>query len=135
MLHRALFGSLERFIGILIEHHAGTFPAWLAPVQVAVLNITDAQAGYVRDVAKRLQQEGFRSITDLRNEKIGYKIREHTMARIPYLIVIGDREMAGNTLAVRELGGKDLGTMTFDDFANLLRHSHTCGEVRPGQTA
>ncbi len=135
MLHRALFGSLERFIGILIEHHAGTFPAWLAPVQVAVLNITDAQAGYVSNVAKRLQQEGFRSITDLRNEKIGYKIREHTMARIPYLIVIGDREMAGNTLAVRELGGKDLGTMTFDDFANLLRQNHKDGEVRPSQTA
>ena len=135
MLHRALFGSLERFIGILIEHHAGTFPAWLAPVQVAVLNITDAQAGYVRDVAKRLQQEGFRSITDLRNEKIGYKIREHTMARIPYLIVIGDREMASDTLAVRELGGKDLGTMTFDDFANLLRQNHKDGEVRSSQTA
>lgn len=135
MLHRALFGSLERFIGILIEHHAGTFPAWLAPVQVAVLNITDAQADYVREVAKRLQQKGFRSITDLRNEKIGYKIREHTMARIPYLIVIGDREMAGNTLAVRELGGKDLGTMAFDAFASLLGQNHKNGEVRPGQSA
>ena len=133
MLHRALFGSLERFIGILIEHHAGTFPAWLAPVQVAVLNITDAQADYVREVARRLQQEGFRSVTDLRNEKIGYKIREHTMARIPYLIVIGEREMAGNTLTVRELDGKDLGAMTIDDFASLLRRNRKDGNIHSGQ--
>lgn len=123
MLHRALFGSLERFIGILIEHHAGTFPAWLAPVQVAVLNITDAQADYARDLANHLLQGGFRAITDLRNEKIGHKIREHTMARIPYLVVVGDKERSAGTLALRDVGGRNLGSMTPDELAALLRQS------------
>ena len=121
MLHRALFGSLERFIGILIEHYAGAFPVWLAPVQVAVFNITDAQAGYARDVASTLQKAGFRAITDLRNEKVGYKIREHTLARIPYLVVVGDREQAEQTLSVRALNGDALGAMTLDCFSGILR--------------
>ena len=129
MLHRALFGSLERFIGILIEHHAGSFPVWLAPVQAAILNITDAHADYALAVAKRLQAQGFRVITDLRNEKIGYKIREHTMQRIPYLAVVGDRETADATLAVRAIGGGDLGAMTIDDFAALLSQRPRCDRL------
>jgi threonyl-tRNA synthetase len=129
MLHRALFGSLERFIGILIEHYAGTFPAWLAPVQVAVLNITDAHADYARDLANRLLQGGFRAITDLRNEKVGYKIREHSMARVPYLAVVGDRERSDGTLALRDVGGRDLGSMTLDELAALLRQSRAGGAV------
>lgn len=127
MLHRALFGSLERFIGILIEHYAGAFPVWLAPVQVAIFNITDAQADYARDVASTLQKAGFRAITDLRNEKVGYKIREHTLARIPYLVVVGDREKAEQTLSVRALSGDTLGTMTLAEFSGILGH----GGVRP----
>ena len=123
MLHRALFGSLERFIGILIEHYAGAFPVWLAPVQVAIFNITDAQADYARDVASTLQKAGFRAITDLRNEKVGYKIREHTLARIPYLVVVGDREKAEQTLSVRALNGDTLGSMTLAEFSGILGHS------------
>ena len=122
MLHRALFGSLERFIGILIEHYAGAFPVWLAPVQVAAFSITDAQADYAREVVSALQKEGFRAISDLRNEKVGYKIREHTLARIPYLVVVGDREKAGRTVSIRALNGDDLGTMTLSDFSGILRH-------------
>ena len=122
MLHRALFGSLERFIGILIEHYAGAFPVWLAPIQVAVLNITDAQAGYAREVASTLQKSGFRAVADLRNEKVGYKVREHTLARIPYLVVVGDREKAGQTVSVRAVNGDDLGSMTLADFSGILRH-------------
>ena len=121
MLHRALFGSLERFIGILIEHYAGAFPVWLAPVQVAGFSITDAQADYAREVVSALQKEGFRAITDLRNEKVGYKIREHTLARIPYLVVVGDREKAEQTVSIRALNGDDLGTMTLDAFSGILR--------------
>lgn len=116
MLHRAILGSLERFIGILIEHHAGSMPVWLSPVQAILLNITDAQAAYVGEVAGKLQNGGLRVDTDLRNEKIGYKIREHTMMRIPYLLVVGDREMADGTVAVRTREGQDLGTMPVDDF-------------------
>ena len=122
MLHRALFGSLERFIGILIEHYAGAFPVWLAPVQVAGFSITDAQADYAREVVSALQKEGFRAISDLRNEKVGYKIREHTLARIPYLVVVGDREKAERTVSIRALNGDDLGTMTLSDFSGILRH-------------
>lgn len=122
MLHRALFGSLERFIGILIEHYAGAFPVWLAPVQVAVLNITDAQAGYAREVASTLKKTGFRAIADLRNEKVGYKIREHTLARIPFLVVVGDREKAEQTVSVRAVNGDDLGRMTLVAFSGILRH-------------
>ncbi|MBA2238936.1 MAG: threonine--tRNA ligase, partial [Lysobacter sp.] len=121
MLHRAIVGSMERFIGILIEHHAGQFPAWLAPVQAVVMNITDAQANYVEEVRKTLADQGFRVQSDLRNEKIGYKIREHTLQRIPYLLVVGDRESESGTVAVRAVKGEDLGTMSVADFASRLR--------------
>ena len=114
MLHRAILGSLERFIGILIEHHAGAFPLWLAPVQAVVLNITDRQAEFCREVAKSLQDKGFRADLDLRNEKIGFKIREHTLQRTPYLLVVGDREMENRSVAVRTRSGEDLGTLTLD---------------------
>ena len=120
MLHRAIVGSLERFIGILIEETAGALPTWLAPVQVKVLNITDAQAEYARTVVKTLQNQGFRAESDLRNEKITYKIREHSMQKLPYLVVIGDKEMASGSVAVRARGGQDLGVMSLDDFLQLV---------------
>jgi threonyl-tRNA synthetase len=120
MLHRAIVGSLERFIGILIEESAGALPAWLAPVQVAVLNITDAQADYVRSVAKTLQNQGLRVNIDLRNEKITYKIREHSMQKLPYLIVVGDKEVAAGTVAVRARGCQDLGVMPLDAFVQKI---------------
>ncbi len=115
MLHRAILGSLERFIGSLIEHHAGAFPLWLAPIQAVLMNITDRQAGFCQEVAKILQDKGFRADLDLRNEKIGFKIREHTLQRTPYLLVVGDREMESRSVAVRTRGGEDLGTMTLDE--------------------
>ena len=121
MLHRAIVGSMERFIGILIEHHAGAFPAWLAPVQAVVMNITDAQAGWAEEVRKTLMNQGFRVESDLRNEKIGYKIREHTLQRVPYLLVVGDREREQGAVAVRTRGGEDLGTMSVADFAQRLQ--------------
>jgi threonyl-tRNA synthetase len=120
MLHRAIVGSLERFIGILIEESAGALPAWLAPVQVAVLNITDAQGEYARSVAKTLQNQGLRVDLDLRNEKITYKIREHSMQKLPYLLVVGDKEMAAGAVAVRARGGKDLGVMSLDAFVQQI---------------
>ncbi len=120
MLHRAIVGSLERFIGILIEETAGALPTWLAPVQVMVLNITDAQAEYARSVVKTLQNQGFRVESDLRNEKITYKIREHSMQKLPYLIVVGDKEMASGAVAVRARGGQDLGAMSLVDFSQHL---------------
>jgi threonyl-tRNA synthetase len=120
MLHRAIVGSLERFIGILIEESAGALPAWLAPVQVAVLNITDAQADYARTVAKTLQNQGLRVNLDLRNEKITYKIREHSMQKLPYLVVIGDKEMAAGAVAVRARGGQDLGAMPLESFIERI---------------
>ncbi len=115
MLHRAILGSIERFIGILIEHHAGAFPLWLAPVQAVVMNITDRQADFCREVAKSLQDKGFRVEIDLRNEKIGFKIREHTLQRTPYLLVVGDREMENRSVAVRTRGGEDLGSIPLDE--------------------
>ena len=121
MLHRAIVGSLERFIGILIEESAGALPTWLAPVQVAVLNITDAQGEYARFVAKTLQNQGLRVDLDLKNEKITYKIREHSMQKLPYLVVIGDKEMAAGSVAVRARGGKDLGVMPLDAFVQLIK--------------
>jgi threonyl-tRNA synthetase len=121
MLHRAIVGSMERFIGILIEHHAGSFPAWLAPVQAVVMNITDAQADHVEEVRKTLANQGFRVASDLRNEKIGYKIREHTLQRVPYLLVVGDREKENGAIAVRTRAGEDLGTMPVAEFASRLR--------------
>src|SRR5262249_50926399 len=121
MLHRAIFSSLERFFAILVEHHAGRLPAWLAPVQAAVLTITDRQNAYVAGVAETLKKQGFRVETDLRNEKVGYKIRAHTLARVPYLLVAGDKEVAANLLAVRTRSGKDLGTLSPETFAERLR--------------
>jgi threonyl-tRNA synthetase len=120
MIHRAILGSMERFIGILIEHYAGALPAWLAPVQAVVCNITDRQAPYVREVANALRIKGFRAEFDLRNEKIGFKIREHTLQKVPYLLVLGDREVENRTLAVRDRKGQDLGVMGLDDFMARL---------------
>lgn len=117
MLHRAILGSLERFIGILIEQHAGALPAWLAPTQVTVLNITDSQADYARNVAKTLQKQGLRCELDLRNEKITYKIRIHSMQKVPYILVVGDKEMASDCVAVRARGNQDLGVMSVSAFA------------------
>jgi threonyl-tRNA synthetase len=120
MLHRAIVGSLERFIGILIEQFAGALPVWLAPVQVAVLNITDSQADYVTDVVKKLNNQGFRAVSDLKNEKITYKIREHSMQKLPYILVMGDKEKAAGTVAVRARGNVDLGVMPLEAFFQKL---------------
>ena len=121
MLHRAILGSLERFIGILIEHHAGAMPLWLAPVQAVVMNITTAQASYCEEVAARLGTVGVRVETDLRNEKISYKIREHSLQKLPYLLVVGDKEVAARAVAVRTRGGVDLGQMPLDALVQRLR--------------
>jgi threonyl-tRNA synthetase len=121
MLHRAILGSFERFLAILIEHHAGKFPTWLAPTQAALLNITDRQAGYVGECADFLKNQGVRVDTDLRNEKIGFKIREHTLRRVPYLLVAGDREAESRTLAVRTRSGKDLGSLSLEEVAELIQ--------------
>ena len=121
MLHRAIVGSLERFIGILIEHHAGALPLWLAPVQLMVLTITDRQAAYARSVEARLRGEGFRVEADLRNEKITYKIREHSLQKLPYQLVVGDKEQQANTVAVRTRSGEDLGAMSLQDLLGRLR--------------
>ena len=120
MLHRAVLGSLERFIGILIEHHAGVMPAWLAPVQAVVMSITDRQDAAVRKAEEALRNKGIRVKSDLRNEKIGFKIREHTIQRVPYLLVVGDREAESNSVAVRTRGGKDLGAMPVETFIERL---------------
>ena len=120
MLHRAIVGSFERFIGMLIEHHAGALPAWLAPVQVSVLNITDGQSEYARDVVKTLQKQGLRVASDLRNEKITYKIREHSMQKVPYILVVGDKEKANGAVAVRARGNQDLGAMPLADFSQKI---------------
>jgi len=121
MLHRAIFGSLERFLGILIEHHAGRLPTWLAPVQVVVMNITDRQEDYVAELVQSLKNQGLRAEADLRNEKIGFKIREHTLQRVPYLLVAGDKEVQAQHVAVRTRGGKDLGGMSLQSFLERLR--------------
>jgi threonyl-tRNA synthetase len=120
MLHRAILGSFERFIGILIEHYEGAFPTWLAPEQVVVMNITDKQSDYVQKVEEKLNNQGFRAISDLRNEKIGFKIREHTIQKVPYQLVIGDKEVETQTVAVRARGGEDLGSISVDAFTELL---------------
>jgi threonyl-tRNA synthetase len=120
MLHRAIVGSFERFIGILIEQHAGALPAWLAPVQAVVTNITDAQGPYATEVAKTLQKQGVRAKVDLRNEKITYKIREHSMQKVPYILVVGDKEKASGAVAVRARGNQDLGVMPLEDFSRKL---------------
>jgi len=121
MLHRAIVGSMERFIGILIESHAGALPTWLAPVQAVVMNITDAQADFVEQTQHVLAKAGFRAAKDLRNEKIGYKIREHTLQRVPYLLVVGDREKENGQVAVRTRSGEDLGVMSLDAFIERLQ--------------
>jgi len=126
MIHRAIFGSLERFIGILIEEHAGKLPLWLAPVQVAALSITDRQAEWAEKVVETLKKQGFRATSDLRNEKIGLKIREHTLQRVPYLLVLGDREVEQNTVAVRTRGGEDLGSMSLEELARRLGDEIAC---------
>jgi len=131
MLHRAILGSFERFIGILLENHAGSMPPWLAPHQAVVLNITDKQADYCKEIEKTLRNKGFRVISDLRNEKIGFKIREHTIQRVPYLLVAGNQELENGTLAVRSRAGEDLGTMTLDDFCDRL----TADIARRGRNA
>jgi threonyl-tRNA synthetase len=120
MLHRAILGSLERFIGILIENYGGAFPAWLAPVQAVVMNITDKQTDYCENVAQTLANKGFRVESDLRNEKIGFKIRQHTMGKVPYLLVVGDREVENGTVAVRTRSGEDLGSLSIEAFAQHL---------------
>jgi len=120
VLHRAIVGSLERFIGILIEQHAGALPTWLAPVQISVLNISEHQSDYAQEVTKALQKQGVRVITDLRNEKITYKIREHSMQKVPYILVVGDKEKANGTVAVRARGNQDLGVMSLADFSARL---------------
>jgi threonyl-tRNA synthetase len=123
MLHRALFGSLERFIGILIENYEGAFPFWLAPEQAVVINITDSQADYAHEVTKSLQNNGFRAISDLRNEKIGFKIRGHSMQRVPYILVVGEKEKNSRTVAVRTREGEDLGSFTLDQVLDLFSES------------
>jgi len=120
MLHRAIFGSLERFLGILLEHHAGKLPTWLAPVQAIVMNITDRQQNYAREIADFLKNQGVRVEIDLRNEKVGYKIREHTLKRVPYLLVAGDREVESRSVAVRTRSGKDLGAMPLEEVATRI---------------
>jgi threonyl-tRNA synthetase len=125
MLHRAIVGSMERFIGILIENYAGAMPAWLAPVQAMMLNISDAQAEYVTQVVAELKKNGFRVASDLRNEKITYKIREHSLQKLPYLLVAGEREMQSGQVAVRTRKGEDLGSMPVQAFIELLQ-----GEVK-----
>ncbi|OOF80018.1 threonine--tRNA ligase [Rodentibacter caecimuris] len=121
MIHRAILGSIERFIGIITEEYAGFFPAWLAPTQAVVMNITDSQADYVKQVAKQLSDVGLRVKTDLRNEKVGFKIREHTLRRVPYMLVCGDKEIAEGKIAVRTRKGADLGTFTVEEFAEILK--------------
>src|SRR5678809_36970 len=121
MLHRAIVGSMERFLGILIEHYAGAFPLWLSPEQVVVMNITERAASYAHGVKEKLLEQGLRAFCDLRNEKISYKIREHSLQKLPYQLVVGDKEMQANTVAVRTRSGEDLGAMPLDDFAARLR--------------
>jgi threonyl-tRNA synthetase len=125
MLHRAILGSLERFIGILIEQHAGTFPLWLSPVQVVVMNITDKHAEYATQVMLDLEKQGIRVKLDLRNEKIGFKIREHSMKRVPYQVIIGDKELEDQSITVRTQKGDDLGSLAILDFTKRLKQEIT----------
>jgi len=121
MIHRVVLGSIERFIGVITEHFAGAFPAWLAPVQVKILPVTDRAAAYADQLSKQLDEAGYRVETDHRNEKIGKKIREATMEKIPYMIVVGDRDMENNTVSVRLRTGEDLGAMPMADFIAKLK--------------
>jgi threonyl-tRNA synthetase len=130
MLHRAVLGSMERFVGILIEHYAGAMPLWLAPVQAVVLNISEGQSDYARAVCARLKSAGYRVHADLRNEKISYKIREHSLQKLPYQLIVGEKEKAGEKVAVRTRAGEDLGQMGLDEFVARLE-----SEAGPGVTA
>lgn len=130
MIHRAILGSIERFIGIITEEYAGFFPVWLAPTQAVVMNITDSQADYVQKVAKQLSDVGLRVKTDLRNEKVGFKIREHTLRRVPYMLVCGDKEIAEGKVAVRTRKGADLGTFTVEEFAEILKNQVRSRELK-----
>jgi threonyl-tRNA synthetase len=121
MLHRAILGSMERFIGILIEHHAGAFPLWLSPVQLVLMNISQAQEEYATQVAQKLRATGLRIQMDLRNEKITYKIREHSLQKLPYQLIVGDKEVAGKLVAVRTRSGEDLGQMTLEALLQRLQ--------------
>jgi len=132
MLHRAILGSLERFIGILIEQHAGAFPAWLAPWQAVIMSITDRQSEYVKKIENTLRNSGLRVKSDLRNEKIGFKIREHTLQKVPYLLVVGDREQENQTVAVRTRGGEDLGSISLSSFVEII-HAETTSRGRQTQ--
>ena len=135
MIHRAILGSLERFIGILTEEFAGFFPSWLAPVQVVVMNITDSQAEYVNELTRKLQNAGIRVKADLRNEKIGFKIREHTLRRVPYMLVCGDKEVEAGKVAVRTRRGKDLGSLDVNEVIEKLQQEAGTngGENRGGR--
>lgn len=130
MIHRAILGSIERFIGIITEEYAGFFPAWLAPTQAVVMNITDSQADYVQKVAKQLSDVGLRVKTDLRNEKVGFKIREHTLRRVPYMLVCGDKEIAEGKIAVRTRKGANLGSFTVEEFAEILKNQVRSRELK-----
>ena len=121
MLHRAIVGSIERFVGILIEHYEGAFPSWLAPIQAVIINISEKQLDFVKEANKKLKKQGLRVISDLRNEKIGFKIREHSMQRYPYILVVGQREMENNEISVRKRGGEDLGSMTIEAFVEMTQ--------------
>ena len=121
MLHRAILGSMERFIGILIQHHAGAFPLWLSPVQLVLMNISQAQEAYVSQVAHKLRAAGLRIKLDLRNEKITYKIREHSLQKLPYQLIVGDKEVEASLVAVRTRSGEDLGQMTLEAFLQRLQ--------------
>ena len=123
MIHRAILGSLERFIGVLVEEHAGKLPPWLSPVQAVVMNITDKYADYALEVSESLKKHGFRIDSDLRNEKIGLKIREHTLQKVPFLLVVGQRELETSTISVRALDGDDLGSMSLEEFENRLNQA------------
>ena len=121
MLHRAILGSMERFIGILIEHYAGAMPVWLAPVQVVVSSITENQVGFAQEIESQLKSAGIRAVSDLRNEKISYKIREHSLQKLPYQLIVGDKEVAARQVAVRTRKGEDLGRMAVEDFISRVR--------------
>jgi threonyl-tRNA synthetase len=131
MLHRAILGSMERFIGILIEHHAGAFPLWLSPVHAVVMNISEHQADFAETVAEKLRHAGLRAVSDLRNEKISYKIREHSLQKLPYQVVVGDKEKAAGLVAVRARGGQDLGQMSLETFVERLTRER---DARAGAT-
>ncbi len=125
MIHRALLGSIERFFGMLIEHYAGAFPVWLAPVQAKVVSITDKQLDYAKSVRDKLLAAGIRAELDARSEKIGFKIREAALEKVPYILVVGDKEVQQNAVAVRERGGKDLGVMPLDEFVSSIQKTHS----------